>query len=280
MDHGNGRPDASTGGGQPLLLIHGFGNTWRVWEPLLPSLEPSFDVLVPTLLGHFEGVPLPEGVAPGIGSLADGLELELDSAGWDSAHIVGNSMGGWLALELAKRGRARSLVLLAPAGGWRGGRLPKPFAALFRFGRLVGRPLLPFSDGLARSSLMRRLWFGMIYAHPERFDPALAAYLFRAGIDFPAFGPLLRAITRDSALDGRPVSCPVLLAWPERDRTLPFRRYGRPHRSALPQAELRMLPDVGHVPMLDDPAAIAALIRGFVEGAAPTARAAHSDVAY
>lgn len=250
---------------EPLLLIHGFGNTARVWEPLLPELEPSFEVLAPTLLGHFGGDPFPPGVAPGVDSLADGLERELDLVGWDTAHLVGNSTGGWLALELARRGRGRSVVALAPSGGWRAGGLPKPFAVQFRFGRLIGRPLLRYADRLSGSSLLRRLWFGTIYAHPERFDPALAAYLFRAGIDFPAFSDLLRAITHDTALDDRQVDCPVLLAWPKKDRTLPFRRYGRPFREALPDAEFRWLDNVGHVPMLDDPAAIAAVIREFPE---------------
>ena len=113
-----GRPE---GGRDPLLLVHGFAATGRVWEPVAEDLEDSFEVLAPTLLGHFEAEPFPPGVAAGIDALADWLERELDAVGWDSAHIVGNSLGGWLALELAKRGRARSVVALAPAGGWRPG---------------------------------------------------------------------------------------------------------------------------------------------------------------
>src|ERR1700758_2644479 len=105
------------GSGEPLVLIHGFSGTWRVWEPIVPLLEPSHDVLATTLGGHVGG---PQ-IAPGevtVAMLADLLESAMDDAGFDTAHVVGNSLGGWLALELGHRGRARSVVALAPAGGW------------------------------------------------------------------------------------------------------------------------------------------------------------------
>ena len=100
------------GSGDPLLLIHGLSATCGVWEPVLPELERSFELLVPTLLGRYQSEPFARGVAPGVEALTDALERELDAAGWDTAHVAGNLLGGWLALELAKRGRARSVVAL------------------------------------------------------------------------------------------------------------------------------------------------------------------------
>src|SRR5256885_731808 len=104
------------GGGAPLVLLHGFMDSWRTWELVLPALERHHDVLAPTLAGHAGGPPL-DGDATGA-ALADAVERAMDEAGFPIAHIAGNSLGGYVALELAARGRAKTVVALAPAGGW------------------------------------------------------------------------------------------------------------------------------------------------------------------
>ena len=104
------------GYGPPLVCLHGFTGTWRMWELVLPALERHHDVLAPTLPGHAGGPPLPEGLSDD--TLPDALEAAMDKAGFERAHLVGNSLGGFLALQLAARGRASSVVALAPAGGW------------------------------------------------------------------------------------------------------------------------------------------------------------------
>jgi pimeloyl-ACP methyl ester carboxylesterase len=255
------------GSGDRLLLIHGLAHPPQVWGSVLPDLERSFELLVPTLLGHHQGEPFPGGVTPGIGALTDGLERELDAAGWDTAHIAGSSLGGWLALELAKRGRARSVVALAPGGGWRPGSLAaKRIELMFTLNRAVGRRLLPHAERLCASTFGRRLLFRQVSAHPERLEPADAAYVLRASIECPAYLDVLRAVTHDSARELDQVRCPVLLVWAEADRVISFKRYGRPLQEALPSVELRTLHDVGHVPMLDDPKAVASVIRDFAAG--------------
>ena len=104
------------GSGTPLLCVHGFTDTWRTWDLVLPALEREHDVLAPTLAGHAGG-PLLEGEFSAA-TLPDALERAMDEAGFATAHIAGNSLGGFLALQLAARGRAESVVALAPAGGW------------------------------------------------------------------------------------------------------------------------------------------------------------------
>ncbi|MGZ4294276.1 MAG: alpha/beta fold hydrolase, partial [Solirubrobacteraceae bacterium] len=104
------------GTGPPLVLVHGFTDTWRTWELVLPALEARHDVLAVTLAGHAGGPPLPG--EPDDDTLAEGVERAMDEAGFDLAHVVGNSLGGHIALRLAARGRARTVVALAPAGGW------------------------------------------------------------------------------------------------------------------------------------------------------------------
>src|SRR5690349_6553377 len=100
------------GSGPPLELLHGFLDTWRIWELVLPALERRHDVLALTLAGHAGGPALAGA------SLEDHVEQAMDAAGLATAHIAGNSLGGYVALKLAARGRARSVVALAPAGGW------------------------------------------------------------------------------------------------------------------------------------------------------------------
>jgi pimeloyl-ACP methyl ester carboxylesterase len=83
---------------------------------VLDRLERGHEVLAMSLPGYGESPPLEE--EPTVPALVDAVERELDSAGWDTAHIVGNSMGGWITAELAARGRARSGVAIDPAGLW------------------------------------------------------------------------------------------------------------------------------------------------------------------
>jgi pimeloyl-ACP methyl ester carboxylesterase len=102
------------GFGEPMVCLHGFTDTWRTWELVLPVLERHHDVLAPTLPSHAGGPPL--GGNAGATRVADAIEDAMDEAGFRTAHIVGNSLGGYIALHLAARGRAESVVALAPAG--------------------------------------------------------------------------------------------------------------------------------------------------------------------
>src|SRR3982751_6114114 len=105
------------GSGDPLLLLHGLGLTWRCWRPVLPELERAHDVVAMDLPGFGAAPPLPRGSRPTVEALSDAIEGALDeAAGLDAVHVAGNSLGGWIAIELARRGRARSVVALAPAG--------------------------------------------------------------------------------------------------------------------------------------------------------------------
>src|SRR4051795_11775584 len=111
------------GSGPPLICLHGFTDTWRTWELVLPALERHHDVLAPTLAGHAGGPAIEGKVSDTV--LADAVERAMDAAGFEIAHLVGNSLGGHVALQLASRGRAQTVVAFAPAGGWAdAGHLP------------------------------------------------------------------------------------------------------------------------------------------------------------
>ena len=146
------------GSGSPMVLIHGFSASWGVWRPLLPALERHHDVLVSTLLGHSGGPEYLAGSPAAPDAMADALERDMDSAGFERAHLVGNSLGGWLALELAARGRALSATALSPAGGWNhGGRETKRLARLFRQSHRMLKLLGPHGAQLMRRRRFRAL---------------------------------------------------------------------------------------------------------------------------
>jgi pimeloyl-ACP methyl ester carboxylesterase len=252
------------GSGEPLVLIHGFSATWRVWEPALALLEPSHDVLALTLGGHVGG-PEMAGSEASVPVLADLIERAMDEAGFQTAHIAGNSLGGWLALELGHRGRARSVVALAPAGGWEpASREETRLRTLFtRNHRLVSR-MGPLIEPLMRRPRARKLAFGQALARGERLSPELAVAMLQDSIACPAYFDLMEAIMRD----GPPttfadIRCPTLIAWGARDRILPPKRYSRRMRELVPAAEWLEYPGLGHMPMCDDPEVVAATILAF-----------------
>lgn len=250
------------GAGEPLVLIHGFANTWRVWEPVLPALTERHDVLAPTLCGHFEGEPLADGVEATVGALTNGVERAMDAAGFDTAHLCGNSLGGWVALDLARRGRARSVNCLAPAGGWRhGSRAERRLKRLFTIGRKLNDRLVPHARRLVRRPGVRRLLLRQAMRHPENLSPAQAAARIEALSGCTIYWELMDTIVRDGPPDWLgEVEAPTLVAWPEHDRVLPETGHSEPFRQLIRGAEWRVLPGVGHVPMADDPELVARTI--------------------
>src|SRR5918997_3218979 len=163
LDHHRG------GSGEPLLLVHGVGHTWRAWRPMLPQLERRFEVLAVDLPGFGRSAPFPQGFDSTPDALADAVEDELGRAGFDTAHIAGNSLGGWIGLELARRGRARSVTAISPAGlqhgrerGWGAGVLRG-----MRWAAQTAPPPAP----LFQNPLGRVLLGGPTCAQAWKYDP-------------------------------------------------------------------------------------------------------------
>jgi pimeloyl-ACP methyl ester carboxylesterase len=258
------------GSGEPLVLIHGFSGTRMMWAPVLAALEPHHDLLAVTLAGHVGGSQLAPGTQASVDSLVDAVERDMDAAGFESAHLVGNSLGGWIALELARRGRARSVVALSPAGGWEAGtRAEKRLRSLFSRNHKLSKALLPRVDSLMRRPRLRRALMWQAVARGEQIPPAAAAQLVRDSVACPIYFELMDAILRDGPprdFDG--VDCPVLLAWGTRDRIIPSPRYSKRMRELLPAAEWVELRGLGHVPMSDDPELVARTISEFTARAA------------
>jgi pimeloyl-ACP methyl ester carboxylesterase len=252
----------SGGVGTPLLLVHGITATFRVWEPVIPALEEHHHVIAPTLAGHHGAKPLDDGVVVSVGALTEVIERRLDELELEQLHVAGNSLGGWVALELARRGRALSVVAFSPAASWNSVRDLARVSMIVEMGHLASGMSTRRLRGLLARPRSRRSLLRLAVEHGERVPPAVAESMLRENAGCVIAGDFLRAVWRDGALADTIDSpgCPIRIAWPEHDRTLPFERHGRPLLAAIPNAELVRLPGVGHVPMYDDPPLVTSTI--------------------
>jgi pimeloyl-ACP methyl ester carboxylesterase len=248
------------GSGPPLVLLHSLGTDRCVWHPVLDLLAREREVIAVDLPGFGESDSLPAGEAPAPRALGAALASLLGDLGVARPHVAGNSLGGWVALEMAVSGAARSVTAIAPAGLWPRALPPKPSIA-----RGVARAATPLLAAVLATAGGRRLALGATMAHPDRVPPREALRLVRAYAAAPGYDAVNAAMRagRFEGLDRLPV--PVTFGWPDRDRLV-----ARPR--ALPAAARNVvLRDCGHVPMWDSPEQVAALL---LEGSG--ARALHA----
>ena len=259
------------GAGPPLVCLHGFTDTWRTWELVLPALERQHDVLAPTLAGQRAGRR--SRGADRRQALADAVERAMDDAGFATAHLVGNSLGGYVALQLAARGRARTVVAFAPAGGWAPGdeSFRDTLSACSELARAAPRRTPTRSSRRWRGAAARRRDITVNYEH---IPAELLAHQLRAaaacdggaGADRARAARGLGARRRADRLPGadrvghRGPAAAVAVG----GRALP--------REWLPHADWVVLDGVGHCPQLDVPLETAQLILGFAAAYEPSAK--------
>ncbi len=259
------------GSGEPVVLLHGFTAAWRIWHPILADLVAHYEVIAPTLPGHHGGPSYPADRPITFEHSTDAVEGLLDEMGIGTAHFVGNSMGGGIALELAKRGRARSVVALAPAGGWSPGDGEGPRIGNF-FARQIKmlRRTHAWSERIMRRPGTRRLAFREIMRHGELVSPADAAEISQAALGCSISQRAIRELLADNAgltiSDLDRITCPVLLATPQFDRVLPGPRHAPRYLREIPGVKAITLADCGHVPVWDNAKLVTKLIVEQVEG--------------
>jgi pimeloyl-ACP methyl ester carboxylesterase len=250
------------GCGPPLLLLHGFTDTWRSWELVLPALERRHEVLAPTLAGHAGGPALS---AVSEEALADELERAMDEAGFETAHLVGNSLGGYLALKLAERGRARSVLAFAPAGGWAAddGAIAAALGHFVELQRAVSL-FAGHADQIVAGAEGRRRATRLTTVNYEHIPADLLAHQI-VGVARCEVRPLVEYAGREGYhLDAAAIECPVRIVWGREDLLLTLPGAAVRFRDEwLPLAEWIELDGVGHCPQLDVPAETAALILEF-----------------
>ncbi len=221
-----------------------------VWEPVIELLGAQRDVIALDLPGFGASPPLPDDAAPTPQALAAAVGQFMDGLGLERAHMVGNSLGGWVALELAKTRRALSVTGLGAAGLW-----GRPLGE--RGGpdvRSLARLLSPGLSAFARTRRGRRLLLRGTVGHPERVPPAAAARLVRAYTRAPSYEGANTAMRAAVFAGAEQIEVPVTLAWGELDRLV------TPPRRLPPGWRSHVLRGCGHVPTWDDPEQVAGLI--------------------
>ncbi|GLZ09024.1 hydrolase [Actinomadura sp. NBRC 104412] len=246
------------GDGPPLVLVHGIGGSHHAWGPVIDRLADSHTVYAVDLPGHGDSRGL-DGDRPWTPRRhAEALATALDDLDIDNPHVAGNSLGGWVGLELANLRPVASLTLLSPAGLWK--RRQPVYCAVSLFATWFGcrynrRPLA----ALSRRAWGRRLVFWQVYTHPENLTPEHAIRDLTVMAGSSGFRPTMRACKPIRYQAGRELIEPVTLAFGESDRIL-LPRQSR-HTDQLPPHTRRLdLPDAGHVPMSDNPEQVCRVI--------------------
>jgi pimeloyl-ACP methyl ester carboxylesterase len=241
------------GAGEPLLLLHGIGGELGVWDPIWEPLSRVRDVIAVDLPGFGASPALPDGVAPSPQMLARVIARFAADLGIERAHVVGNSLGGWIGLELAKAGHARSVTALSPAGLWGAPLLAAGAPAAGRANGFVRRlrPALPL---LLRSRRVRRLALGHVVADPDKVPYAAALRIVRSYARASAYAATNTAMRQTYFTGAEEIAVPVTLAFGERDRLV------RPVRLPMVGWRSLILRGCGHIPMWDDPGLISRLI--------------------
>ncbi len=255
--------------GRPaIVFLHGLSGCWQNWLESIPPLAADHRVIAIDLPGFGES-PMPADPISVRGYAQTVVEL-LDALGVQEATIVGNSMGGFVACELAIRvpARVRRLVLVAAAGlslrhmrheRKRGLRARAENLLFFGLGRLARH-----TDVVVRSPRLRRGLLLLVAAHPEGLPgPLILEQAHGAGK--PGFDDALEAMTAYPIRDRLgEIGCPALIVWGEEDRLVPVRDAAE-FAWLIPDARKVLYPDTGHMVMLERPERFNADVRAFIE---------------
>jgi pimeloyl-ACP methyl ester carboxylesterase len=269
------------GSGPTVVFIHGLSGSWQNWLEQLPVFARDHRVIAFDLPGFGASqMPREKITISGYGRFVEALLAELDVS---SAAVVGNSMGGFIGIELALRfpERVERLVLVSAAGlSIQYLRNERALAVLGVIGnRLAAYSgwLASRSDALARRPVARRAIFGIVAHRPDRLPGPLVAEQVR-GSGKPGFLPALDALT-DYPIRDRlgEIACPTLIVWGAADKLVPARDADEFAR-LIPDSRKVIWPETGHVAMLERPEAFNALVQAFL-AEEPGERVGASDAA-
>jgi pimeloyl-ACP methyl ester carboxylesterase len=269
------------GSGEPVLLLHPFLISQLVWQTVAPRLADTgrYEVFAPTMAGH-NGGPRAGTWFLSSSVLADHVERQLDQLGWSTCHIVGNSLGGWVAFELERRGRARTVTGIAPAGGWHRWS-PTKFEVIAKF--IGGMPVWVLAHllggRLLRLPLSRRIGTLPISGTPDGVSERELLDVIDDLKHCPAYFQLLvKSILMPGLLELAQTSVPTHLVLCEKDRVFPGPRSHRYFKTHLPAGtRVTELDGLGHIPMFEAPERITEVITSFLDEHIPPIREVKSS---
>ncbi len=241
------------GAGEPLLLIHGLGGTWREWAPAHDALAPQREVSAVDLPGHGDTPPLPGETS--IPTLADAVTEFLQDNNLIGVDAVGVSMAARLVLELARRGGVLGAVVsLDPGGFWRGWERPAFYGSIYASIRLV-RLLQPVMPALMGSAWGRTLLLSQFSAHPWKLSSEVTLDEMHSFAASPVFDELLYQLAYGVPQQGAPLGAvgpPLVIGWGRQDRVC-FPNQAQRAMALFPDARLHWFDNSGHFPQWDVP---------------------------
>ncbi|GAB3162070.1 alpha/beta fold hydrolase [Microbispora hainanensis] len=242
------------GSGPPLVLLHGIGHHRHGWRPVLDLLAERHDVIAVDLPGFGDSPPLPYGTPYNAETLGRAVREFWTGLGLSRPHVAGNSLGGYIALDLASSADVRTAVALSPIGFW--SRSEHVYArTVLRLLRQATR-MGGLSALAADTAEGRALAMGLLVAHPQRLSREAVVAAATAMRECVGFEETLESMAW--VAPPAPPQVPVTIAWGDRDRLLPRRQAVRAARWAGQRALL--LRGCGHLPMSDDPELVARVI--------------------
>ena len=245
-----------TGEGPPLVAIHGLGSNLRIWDPVRERLGARHEFIAVDLPGFGDSRPAVGN--RGVGPLVDALEAWLSEQGIDRPHIVGNSMGGRMALELASRGKASSVVAISPAGFNSSGENVAIEGNLV-LQRVLTRASAPMAPKLLASAAGRIAMLAPAVARPRQMTVEEGTTIVRDYARAPGWRAAVHDVVWGRAEGLERVTCPVTVLWGTRDMVLPVTGAKRAGEQ-MPAARVERLQGLGHFPMFDDPARVASAV--------------------
>ncbi len=265
-------------GGEPILMLHPFLCSQAVWRTVADQLADTgrFEVFAPTMVGHNGGTRATSWFMD-TADLVDDVERRLDQLGWETAHIVGNSLGGWVAFELERRGRARTLTAIAPAGGWSQHSVSK-YETVLKF--LLGGPALVAARLIGPRILdlpfVRRIATLPVSGPADGpSHPDLVALVDDATHCTAYIQLLVKTLRLPGLLELANIGIPTQLVLCEKDRVFPTPRGHKYLIDHLPdETQVIRLQGLGHIPMLEAPGRVTELIADFVDAHAEPERQA------
>lgn len=272
--HGHRRAFRMVGRGPALLLLHGIGDSSRTWVPLMRRLARRYTVIAPDLLGHGDSDKPRADYS--VAAYANGMRDLMEVLGIDRATIVGHSLGGGVAAQIAYQypERCERLVLVATGGVARDVNpvlrlAAAPFAELampplqWPLGRLGGNLLLgalrALGTDLGRDAdELRAVFEGM----PDGSSRGAFTRTLRSVVDWR--GQVVTMLDRCYLAEG----VPVMLVWGAHDAVIPVAHAQRAH-AAMPQSRLSIYPEAGHFPHHTDPDRFVRELNRFVSSTEP-----------
>jgi len=241
-------PHDRRGSGPPLVLLHFTGGTRGVWDPVRDALAAERETIAFDLPGFGEAAPL-EG-RPTVEGMAAVVAAAMRELGLGRPAVAGISLGGGVALELARTGAVRRAAAISPVGfaTLREQRWAHSSLTLLR---ATVRPLAAAADPIATITPLRVALGAQYFGRPWRVPPGDFAGLLRSYAASEALQGTIDSIVLWRFGGGVPADVPVTIVWGSRDALL-LPRQGRRAVRVIPHARLVELPGCGHVPFYDD----------------------------